>query len=205
MIETAIEFLADSLKNALELDENVISVDTLQVLQDREADGIVVSLLNVEEESTLKNSPHHFVQGKTVDDKILYRQAPPLSLNLRIVFVFDFDDYGTTLQRLSEAANFFHKKKWFNPGIDSETTLPEPIGKLILDLETLTLEQLNHVWSISGGIHYPALFYRVRLLQLEQDEPAEGTAIKNIETTHENFSTPEEMKKHLKEKLENGV
>ncbi len=200
MIKAAMEFLSDALKDALELDENVIALESLQILQENEVDGIVFSLLNVEEEPILKNSPHHFVHEKN-----LFQQTPPLSLNLRVVFAFHFDDYGTTLSRLSEAANFFHKKKWFNPANESENPLSAPIGKIILDLESLTLEQLNHIWSISGGVHYPALFYRVRLLQLEQDEPAEGTAIETIEITRENFSATEEMKKHLKEKQENGV
>jgi hypothetical protein len=214
MIQTAMEYLADELEAALNLDDETVTVERLQILQEKKGEGIVFSLLNVEEESTLKNLPHHFIQKKNSPDpsdeqNTLFQQIPPLSLNLRVVFAFDFDDYGTTIQRLSGAANFFHKRRWFSPGNGAEHSLPKPIGKMIVDLETLSLEQLNHVWSISGGVHYPALFYKIRLLKLEQDEPAQDDPVRTIELIKNNYSTAGELKKSLKEKRkekqENGT
>jgi hypothetical protein len=87
------------------------------------------------------------------------------------------------------------------PGNGSDNPPPKPIGKMVVDLETLSLEQLNHIWSISGGVHYPALFYKVRLLKLEQDEPAEGEPIRTISMTEHAYTSSSDMKKSLKQKL----
>jgi hypothetical protein len=121
MVDTALEYLLDQLVDAVGFGEDEISLNSLHILQENKGNGLVLSLLNVEEESTLKNLPHHLVHekippGQSETEKILYRQSPPLSLNLRVVFAFDFDDYGTSLQHLTDTANFFHKKKVVRAG-----------------------------------------------------------------------------------------
>ncbi len=209
MLKTAMEFLSDTLKYALELDENDISVDSLQVLQEGGIDGILLSLLNIEEESTLKNSPHHFVKEKDNGEKELLHQIPPLSLNLRVVFAFNCDNYIKSIRKLSRTANYFHQNSWFAPGETQDIIQTGPPGKLIMDMESLSLEQLNHIWSISGGVHYPALFYRVRLIELEQEEAVEAEHVETVKVNPDeeepvSFLSPAHMKKHLKEKKKNG-
>lgn len=204
MIQKALEYLSDELTAALEdLSEEFISVDSLRTLQEKSEQGIIISLINVEEEGTLKNSSHHFIK----EQKAFY-QTPPFSINLQLILAFDFDNYGKNLRHLSSVANFFHKKKIFSAE-NQEVSNPFPTdqlggeAKLIADWRELTLEQLNQLWSMSGGVHYPALFYRIRMLQLTQKAEISANTIETIELDSESYRSTSEMQKALKEKQHN--
>lgn len=204
MIHTAMEYLSAEVRHSLGLNLEDISIDSLQSLQDSNGQGIIMALLNVEQESTLKNLPNSRVQNERV-----FYQTPPFSINLQLVLAFHFEQYISSIQYLSDTANFFHKKKWFSTENQrEEQPFPLTLGRLVVDFQNFGLEQLNHIWSISGGIHHPALFYKVRLLRLEQDEAIEGPAIKTVEINDEKqviFPDSSEMKKYLKDKQDNGT
>jgi hypothetical protein len=204
MIQNAMEYLAGEVRHELGINEEDISIDALKSLQENDIQGINMALLNVEQENTLKNLPHSRVQNNRV-----FYQVPPFSINLQIVLSFHFEQYETSIQYLSETANFFHKKSWFSAQNQRpEQPFPSTLGRLIVDFKNVTLEELNHIWSISGGVHRPALFYKVRLLRLEQDDAIEGPAIETVEINDEKqiiFSGSEEMRKYLKDNQENGT
>ncbi len=204
MIHIAMEYLSAEVSHSLGLNLEDIKIDSLQSLQNSNAQGIIMALLNVEQESTLKNLPNSRVQNERV-----FYQTPPFSINLQLVLAFHFEQYITSIQYLADTANFFHKKKWFSTENQrEEQPFPSTLGRLVVDFQNIGLEQLNHIWSISGGIHHPALFYKVRLLRLEQDEAIEGPAIKTVEINDEKqiiFPDSSEMKKYLKDKHDNGT
>ena len=52
------------------------------------------------------------------------------------------------------------------PGLDPR------IEKLGVDLMSLGYEQLNQVWTFVGAKYLPSAVYRVRLVALQDDEPA---------------------------------
>jgi Pvc16 N-terminal domain len=52
------------------------------------------------------------------------------------------------------------------PGLDPR------IEKLGVDLMALGFEQLNQLWAFVGAKQLPAAVYRVRLVALQDDEPA---------------------------------
>ncbi|TVQ06141.1 MAG: DUF4255 domain-containing protein [Balneolaceae bacterium] len=204
MIQIAMEYLSAEVRHELGLNEEDISIEALQSLQENDIQGINITLLYVEQENTLKNLPH----SRVLNDRVFY-QVPPFSINLQLVLSFHFEQYVTSIQYLSETANFFHKKRWFSAENQrAGQPFPSALGRLVVDFQNIGLEQLNHIWSISGGVHHPALFYKVRLLRLEQDEAIEGPAIESVEINDEKqviFSGSEEMKKYLKDNQENGT
>lgn len=177
MIKQALEYLTEELAFGLGLNISDVTLDNLKKLQEENAQGLIVSLLNVEEESTLKNSPH-FIRK---NNQLLYKE-PPIFLNLNILLAFEFVDYGTSLQRLGETVNFFQSKRWFTPDNErSENPFPDGVQKLILDLQHLSFEQMNHVWSISGGSQFPSLLYKVRLVKIQPQDEVEGPEIDTIQ------------------------
>lgn len=184
MIKKAIEYIADELMHAIGLDEGEVSIDSISNLKENSSRGIIISLLNIEEEVSLKNAVNHFVENK----KAFY-QKPPFSLNLDVVIVFDFEEYGTGIEHLSSVANYFYKKKSFSKERQLDINpFPEALNKLHLDFKNLSIEQLSQIWSICGGVHYPALFYKLRLIQLEQDEEVKGEEIQTIKVKPDHIS-----------------
>ncbi|MEM7061821.1 MAG: DUF4255 domain-containing protein [Cyanobacteria bacterium P01_B01_bin.77] len=138
---------------------------------------VVMSLVNLQEETTLKNKPHYRQEnGKTV-----YKN-PPVSLNLYVLFSsLDSRNYETSLKRLSRIIEFFQWRKEFSySSISPELNISQDII-LRLDLYTLTFEQLNHLWGALGGKQVPFVLYRMRLVTLEADKrQAEGEEITEI-------------------------
>jgi hypothetical protein len=136
---------------------------------------IVMTLVNIEEETTLKNSSHYRLDnGRTV------YQNPPVHLNLFVLFsVVHYKQYETALKRLARVIEFFQWKKEF-----SFATTPGPNGnsrdiRVLPDLYTLSFDQLNHLWGSLGGKQVPFVMYRTRLVSLDaQKRQAEGEPIK---------------------------
>lgn len=177
MIKQALEYIGEELASGLGLGIEDVSLGNLQKIQEKQEQGLVISLLNVEEESTLKNTPHYIRKN----NQLLYKE-PPVYLNMNVLMAFEFDDYGTSLQRLAETVEFFQSKRWFTAD-NEEASNPFPSGlkKLVMDLQELNFEQLNHIWSISGGAHFPSLLYKIRLIKIQPDDEVEGPEIDTIQ------------------------
>ncbi len=124
------------------------------------------ALINVDEERTLKAQVPEptFVNGRHV---VL---QPPLKLNLHVLFAANIKAYDLALQQLGWVLTFFQSHPGFTR--DAYPALPERIEKLVVELESLTYEQLNQVWGAIGAKHLPSVMYRVRLVALQDIEPA---------------------------------
>lgn len=149
---------------------------------------LIFSVVNIKEEKSLKN-----VACQTRDDsqsKILY-QNPPVYLNLLILLAATHKDYSDGLLMLSRAISFFQYRHVFTPDSvapDSlQTKAPNnPLDqltefKLIFDLYSPNLEEVNHLWGTLGGKQYPFVMYMLRMLDLKfAAAPHEATPILEI-------------------------
>lgn len=133
---------------------------------------VIISLVNIEEESAFKNLPN---ATKTLTGGVRY-ENPPVFLNLYLLFSANFPitNYDRALQLLSEVIRFFQGKRVFNlrnaPGFESGTIPPPPElvdMQLILDLYTMTFEQINHLWGSLGGKQIPFVMYKARLVRVQ--------------------------------------
>jgi hypothetical protein len=177
MIKRSLEYLSEELAFGIGVSESDVSINNLNALQNENAQGIVVSLLNVEEETTLKNTPH--VSRK--NERLMYKE-PPVYLNLNVLLAFEFENYGTSLQRLEDTVQFFQNKRLFTSENERvENPFPAGAKKLILDLQQLNFEHLNHIWSISGGTHFLSLFYKIRLVKIEPQQEMEAPLVDTIQ------------------------
>ncbi len=131
---------------------------------------LLISLLNISEESTMKNNPAYV---RVKNDEAAYVN-PPLNLNLFLMVTAFMTNYENALIYLSYALTFFQGKNTFN--LKNSTTevegLPDDFH-IILDMYPLGFEQLNYVWSTLGGKQHPFVCYKVRLLKLERESTRE--------------------------------
>ncbi len=131
---------------------------------------VIITLLKIEEEPTLKNIRSH----KVINDRTEYKN-PPVNLNLYILISSNYDDYDNSLRSMSKVIQFFQGKKVFTSGntVYNRTNVSfENIDafKFILDLYSLSFEELNYVWGTLGGKQLPAVIYRIQLITIEQDK-----------------------------------
>jgi hypothetical protein len=158
-------------------------------------DNIIISLVNIEEESSFKNGQTF---SKWPDGKARYENRP-IFLNLYVLFTANFpggvppnNGYVHALKRLSLVIEFFQGKNVFTPASSSIPLPPElsdmgnpDIASLRLKLEmyTLTFEQINHLWGSLGGRQIPFVMYKVRMVSItERSIRREVPLIEEVET-----------------------
>jgi len=140
-----------------------------------ETGTVALSLVNIEEERTLREQvPARLLRG----GRELLLQ-PELKLNLTLLFAARMVDYPTTLRALSHVLTFFQANPAFStaehPGLDPR------IGRLTVELLSVTPETLNQLWATLGAKYQPSVLYRVRLVSIQDQEPfAAGAPIQDI-------------------------
>lgn len=208
MIALALKLLRDELSDYIDLNKR--SGDTITnagitlgniALMDSDDTGIfndkvILTLVNTEEESTLKNGSH-VIKTST---GIKYVE-PAIHLNLYILISATLkenpssDNYEFALHRLSLVLQFFQAKKSFTvqnspfskissdqPGIQDDWITDELRDELKLNVElyTLTFEQINHLWGSLGGKQVPFAMYKVRLIKIQEMSGEEAPIIEEI-------------------------
>jgi hypothetical protein len=150
--------------------------------------NVVLTLVNVEEESALKNRKlPRYQEG----DKVLI-ENPPVYLNLYLLFTACWPaNYDNAIKRLGHVVSFFQHRNQFSlknathfaDGVDpDDEDLAEM--RLVLDLYTMTFEQINHLWGSLGGKQSPFAMYKARLTSVRYRQPkGSGPAIEEIHGT----------------------
>lgn len=162
-------------------------------------DKLYLSVVNIKEEKALKNLPNHVRNDVTL--RVTY-ENPPVFLNLQILVVATHSNYTDALLMLSRAIRFFQFKNIFTqdnvaPGSITTNGPINPLDrlesfKLIFDLCSPTMEEVNHLWGTLGGKQYPFVLYMLRLLDLKfQAVQSEGGLITEVisEFSHKNVAT----------------
>ncbi|GAA4276764.1 DUF4255 domain-containing protein [Aquimarina mytili] len=201
MIGLALKLLRDELSNYIfqnktpddSITEDDIILHNIALMEsDSQADlnnKIVITLVNTEEESTLKNSSNIFRTPKNVK-----YVEPPVFLNLYILISTTLgqdlqDAYEFALGRLSLVIQFFQAKKSFTVKNSPFTTISGNNNisqenkeelKLNVELYTLTFEQINHLWGSLGGKQVPFAMYKVRLVSIKENSGQEVPLIEEL-------------------------
>lgn len=152
---------------------------------------LVISLVNTEEESTLRNGNH-----VTKSMSGINYTEPPVFLNLYILISSTLgqdlqDAYEFALHRLSLVIQFFQAKRSFTAKNSPFTSISSDLNisqetkdqlRLNVELYTLTFEQINHLWGSLGGKQVPFAMYKVRLVRIHEDSSTIAPPIEEIHT-----------------------
>lgn len=135
---------------------------------------VYLSVVNVKEEKTLKNVPNYVRNEATL--KVTY-ENPPVFLNFLILMTATHADYTNALLMLSRVIRFFQSRNEFdqNNVAPASINTSSPVNeldqletfRLIFDLYSPSLEEVNHLWGTLGGKQYPFVLYLLRTLDLK--------------------------------------
>jgi len=137
-------------------------------------DVLAISMVNIREEKTLKNLSNQVRNDVTL--RVAY-ENPPVFLNFQILIVATHTNYSNALLMLSRAIRFFQFRNVF----DQDSVAPASITtnapsnmldqleafKLVFDLYSPSMEEVNHLWGTLGGKQYPFVLYTLRFLDLK--------------------------------------
>lgn len=197
MIYVALKLIRDELgafiaaRNGQDADVVLGNISLLES-PDSEAiqEKIVISLVNIEEESAMKNLKTY---QRSNGSGMIEHVNPMVHLNLYLLFSANYQvgnqGYQNALKRLSNVIQYFQGRNVFKLRSSINTDLgdlshDEDLNqtrindiRLILDLYTLTFEQINHLWGALGGKQIPFAMYKCRLVKvvdsgLKRREPA---------------------------------
>jgi len=157
------------------------------------SDSIIITLVNIEEESTLKNSKNWSRNSLTggVD-----KASTPVYLNLYFLFTATLPEsagetdrpYQRALNRIASVIELFQSKKVFtlqnSPAFDPgefEESLVNEI-RLVPELYTLTFEQINHLWGSLGGKQSPFVMYKIRVINIKSSITTDAPLIESVDT-----------------------
>jgi hypothetical protein len=190
MIDTALILLRDELSSYITLKDASVNVviDNIGLVETSNGEtltnNVVITLVNIEEESTLKNQPA--LKRPFINNKGTY-QNPPVYLNLYVLFVSNYsgNDYPLALKRLSYIIQFLQGKNSFSSSSSVSGSLDLSNDnvtdlKFTLELYTLTFEQINHLWGSLGGRQMPFVMYKLRLVAI-----TEGLTLREVPLVEE--------------------
>jgi len=176
MIDQAILLLKEELQSYINFKDASVNVviDNIGLFETSKGDtltnNIIITLVNIEEESTLKNLP---ALKRPHVNSAIYKN-PPVCLNLYVLFTCNYsgDDYRLALKRLSYIIQFLQSKNSFSisssiAGGTFDLTNPDITDlRFTMELYTLTFEQINHLWGSLGGRQVPFAMYKLRLVAI---------------------------------------
>lgn len=149
---------------------------------------LIMSLVNIQEEVTLKNMPAFRKESMSDARGISYKE-PPAFLNLYVMIAANNAYYSTALKHLSLAIQYFqfnhHFKFTLNPieAVEDSATasLLSIQEQLELDikfeLQSLTFEQINYLWGTLGGKQVPFVLYKMSIIRIDEDQKKKGGGV----------------------------
>lgn len=149
--------------------ENIAFLDSESEAMQPVTDKVVLTLLNLNEEATLRNFPNNRVEN----NKVMIRNNK-ISLNLYILFSSNKTGYDISLKYLSKVLEFFQGKHIFtqsNTNFNHNDPTLATMGdfRYTLELYTPTFENLNYIWGTLGGRQLPSALYKMSLVVIERD------------------------------------
>lgn len=136
-------------------------------------DRLILSVANIKEDKALKNIPNYVRNDVTLTATY---ENPPIFLNFLILVTATHANYNNALLYLSRAIRFFQFKNVFTQDnvLPATLTTAKPTNpldeletfKLIFDIYSPSMEEVNHLWGTLGGKQYPFALYLLRMLDL---------------------------------------
>lgn len=187
MIFEVIQIITEQVNNYLEeigLDKSVVpeNIAFLESQNDEITDAlknaVALTIINLDEEATLKNFPNHSIENT----KTIYKNSV-INLNLYLLFSANRDKYVNSLKDISKIIEFFQGKKLFtqaNTIFNRNSSAMSNLDnfRFTVELYTPTFEELNYIWGTLGGKQLPSALYKVSMIQIERNiAQAEGHLI----------------------------
>ena len=84
------------------------------------------------------------------------------NLNIYIVIAASYTNYNESLQFIFNAITFLKQNTIFIPSETNE--LNKTIDKIIIEMVTIPMENVDHLWSALKASYMPSAVYKVRIL-----------------------------------------
>jgi len=139
---------------------------------------VVITLLSVEEESTMKNTPRYLKFNES--ENIMERESQPAYLNLYVMIAANKNMYDGALVNISKVIEIFQVNNVlkYNAVSDEENDFIFRI-----ELHSVPFDQLSYIWGLLGGKIMPSVLYKISVVKIvAKQEKTDITLIDEINT-----------------------
>lgn len=127
--------------------------------------AVTLLLTNIEQEHSLRPGDPYRV---TLADGTAQRVMPPIHLNLQVLFVCRFKDYLQSLRCMSLILQLFQRHRVLDHG--NAPALSDRIDKIMMELHTVPMSELQGLWGLLRTAYLPSLIYRARMVVFQDED-----------------------------------
>jgi Pvc16 N-terminal domain len=171
VLDTSLHFIKDYIgkqftAHGVIAPPNVVVASIPKDLDTVSAEKIYVTLVNIEEEKIFKSQAEY--KPLASNPSVIGLMNPEIRLNLYVlisaIFKSPEDRYVQSLKFLSQIITFFQGKNVFEDTDFTQAEKDAGMEKIIMELQSLSMDQINQMWQILGSKLAPGVLYKVRIV-----------------------------------------
>ena len=174
MIDTTLNFvkrfLTDEIAARATAGPEVVLSSLPKDPDDNTKDKIFITLLNIEEEKTLRNHPSYSTDPGNATKLNLKNAEVRLNLWMLLTAQFDKDRYESALKFISLIITIFQGRFVFEDTDFNTEETEAGLERLIVELCSPTFDQNYQIWQTLGSKLVPFALYKVRMVVLIDKE-----------------------------------
>jgi hypothetical protein len=194
-----LKILLEQLSRLIDPGQTIIDITNIATLNDGDEflaskSPIVLSIVNIEEDKVQRNQSTYIKNSNDLTNISRYKQ-PSQNLILSLLFSSynkDLSKYLDGIDKLKTIINYFQQHKTFyyknddSEMIAYDTFLTKTIiekenySKVTMEFVSLSMEQLNQMWSYLGSKYMPSGLYKMRLCTIQSTNTVQEKVIKKV-------------------------
>jgi hypothetical protein len=170
----------------------VVKIANISTLNDEDefldaASPIILSVINLKRDITAGSTALRYHPDRVNQPtKIRAYKNPAQQFETYILFTAYNKDqtdnkYLDGISKLEHVIRCFQEQNVFYTDGTNEVPADSPNSmKLILDIESLSITELNQLWSMLGNKYMPSVLYRMRLITIQHDDVDGGGVVEQF-------------------------
>ncbi|MDQ1161417.1 hypothetical protein QE422_001785 [Chryseobacterium sp. SORGH_AS 447] len=183
MINKVLNVLKDKLNSAAVIADTVVVADVAKHDDGTSglSDKVIITLLNVQEESTLKNAPRYNKTrtGTTPPVYQMKMESDPAYVNLYVMISANRTSYEGALVSISkviEVIQASNVSQYVDPGNDRSKDF-----SFRAEMHSVPFEQLSYVWGLLGGKVMPSVLYKISVIKIAAVDSVDVALIDEVD------------------------
>jgi len=187
VIDQTLQFLRSKINTYNNTTTDIVEIMNIATLNDGDefvesTSPIILSIVNIENDATSRN-PNIYRHNTNNPSSIEKYKNPTQNLVISLLFSAyskeqKTDKYKDGIVKLEHVIRCLQEQNVFyiNGTSEVDPAVNEHI-KLILEMESLNLSQLNQLWSMLGNKYMPSVLFKMKMISIQHNEVDGGGVI----------------------------
>lgn len=190
VINQTLQFLKSKIDSYNGNEGSIVELYNIATLNDGDqflpsSTPITLSVVNIQED-TISRTPNVYVANSNPSSSFSQYKNPAKNLVISLLFSSynqeqKTEKYQAGITKLEHVIRCFQEQHVFyingttevDPGTTNHT-------KLILDMESLAISELNQLWSMLGNKYMPSVLYKMRMITIQHQLEDGGEVIEQV-------------------------